>query len=279
MKAYFEGWYFKQQQGNNAIALIPSFHTTPEGEGAYLQVVTPQRAWKIAYPADAMDFDRKKLQVALGKNLFSLNKIRLKAENDEIKLNGELYFSKMEKPKYDIMGPFKVMPFMECKHSVFSLSHSVSGSITLNGESIEFKEGRGYIEGDRGYSFPKHYTWIQGFFKDGTLMISVAEVPFCGLRFNGVVGFVYYMGKEYRLATYLGARTVRDGRWLEVKQGRTVLKIELPENGGHRLSAPVSGKMLRSIRENLCARIRCVFKKGENEQFDLYCDAASFEDE
>ena len=278
MRPYFEGWYFKQQ-GDSSVALIPSFSRTADGGRAQLQVVTPQGTGCIEYPYDALKFNRRNLEVSLGENRFSLSGIRLDAKSRDLELKGELDFSGTVRPKYDIMGPFKAVPLMECRHSVFSLRHSVSGRLTVNGETFSFDRGEGYIEGDRGYSFPKHYTWVQGFFKGGSLMLSVAEIPFCGFRFTGVVGFVYCGAREYRLATYLGARAARDGRRLQVRQGKYLLQLELPENDGHRLSAPVGGRMLRSIRESLCVGIRCMFKIGENEVLDSYCDMASFEDE
>lgn len=39
-------------------------------------------------------------------------------------------------------------------------------------------------------------------------MLSVADIPVMGLRFTGIIGVVLWRGKEYRLATYLGAKVV-----------------------------------------------------------------------
>ena len=56
---------------------------------------------------------------------------------------------------YDIMVPFRWVPGMECRHSVFSMKHSVNGEIRINGKSYLFHHGTGYWEGDRGRSFPE----------------------------------------------------------------------------------------------------------------------------
>ena len=42
------------------------------------------------------------------------------------------------------------------------MKHNTSGEITLNGEKYNFDNGKGYIESDSGYSFPKNYSWVQG---------------------------------------------------------------------------------------------------------------------
>ena len=39
-------------------------------------------------------------------------------------------------------------------------------------------------------------------------MLSVADIPIAGIHFTGIIGNILWEGKEYRLATYLGARLV-----------------------------------------------------------------------
>ena len=62
--------------------------------------------------------------------------------------------------KYDIMGPFVWVPFMEW-HSVYSVQHAVNGTVWINGETYVFQNAHGYWEGDKGRSFPKEYLWTQ----------------------------------------------------------------------------------------------------------------------
>ena len=107
------------------------------------------------------------------------------------------------------MGPFRYVPFMQCRHSVFSMRHPVDGILSINGTPYEFQNAIGYMEGDRGYSFPTKYAWTQCSFPDGALMLSIAEIPFGGFHFTGIIGIVHLRRKEYRLATYLGAKAVK----------------------------------------------------------------------
>ena len=39
---------------------------------------------------------------------------------------------------------------MQCSHGVISMGHPLEGSVRLNGETIDFSGGTGYIETDRG---------------------------------------------------------------------------------------------------------------------------------
>ena len=50
------------------------------------------------------------------------------------------------------MGPFRFIPFLQCRHGVVSMSHKTKGSIQINGDSINFHGGRGYAEKDCGCS-------------------------------------------------------------------------------------------------------------------------------
>lgn len=45
---------------------------------------------------------------------------------------------------------------MECRHSIFSLTHTVSGNLTVNGRVLGFTDGVGYLEGDKGRNEKAH---------------------------------------------------------------------------------------------------------------------------
>ena len=59
------------------------------------------------------------------------------------------------------MGPFRFLPGMECSHGVISMGHALEGTLTLNGAVLDFAGGTGYVETDRGRSFPSAYLWTQ----------------------------------------------------------------------------------------------------------------------
>jgi len=279
MRHYFEGWYFKQQINGNGIAFIPALHMKDNDRSASLQVVLPERSFHLTYPKDAIQIiNRKEPAIELGDNHFSSEGIRININTDELKAQGKLNFGPFNEIRYDVMGPFKFIPFMECRHSVFSMKHDVAGSLKVNGIPMDFSNGTGYIEGDRGRSFPKQYFWTQCFFTEGSLMLAVADIPFLNGSFTGIIGIIMYRGAEYRMATYLGARAecIQKENIL-IHQGNQTLTVHLLEESGEILKAPFLGAMNRIIRENISCKVHYRFEKGNGLLFDFSSDLASFE--
>jgi len=272
MANYFEGWYFKHQKGENTLALIPGMSDTE----SFIQIVTNERAYQVEYPLQA--FIRQN-PVAIAENLFDLRGIALNIQTDEVTLTGEIRYENRAAYKGDIMGPFKYFP-MECRHSVLSMSHSLYGSVALNGKLLDFTGGTGYIEGDRGVSFPSKYTWIHSnaFDEPLSVMVSVAKIPFFGTVFLGCICFVLYKGKESRLATYKGVKVRSNSQdKIEIEQGKYRLLIEPYGQGGHGLPAPDKGKMSRIIHENPSCEARFQFSCNNHIVFDKISPYTSFE--
>lgn len=260
MQNYFCGWYYKCQSPTQTLAVIPAVH----GGSRSIQLITDGGAWNFTeYSA---------------RNTFGTDGFTLDLHADKISAVGEIRFGKLSPLRHNIMGPFRFVPFMECRHSVVSMRHCVNGSISVNGADYHFKNALGYIEGDCGRSFPKEYVWTQCFFDGGSLMLSAAEIPFAGLHFTGVIGAILFRGKEYRIATYLGAKTVKiaDGEII-VRQGGYVFSAALVEKHAHPLNAPVNGKMSRTIHENASCRAAYRFEKNGQVLFEFQSDRASFE--
>lgn len=88
--------------------------------------------------------------------------------------------------------------------------------------------------------------WTHCFFSGGSLMLSVADIPMAGMHFTGIIGVILYHGKEYRLATYLGAKAlqVHNGK-IRIVHGDMKLEVCLLERVRCSLKAPVSGNMKR----------------------------------
>ncbi len=278
----FEGMYFKQQAGERMLAFIPALHTNNSGKRtASLQVVTRGCAHFIELPANSVVIDRRAMSVSTGIGMFSPSGIELDLKTPALSITGKLLFKQGVKPRGDIMGPYRFVPFMECRHGVFSLTHGVDGSLVVNGETLDFTNGIGYTEGDRGRSFPGRYIWTHyGWTTDRpcSLMLSVAAVRPLGKAFTGIIGFVYFGGREYRLATYCGAqlKSIEDSA-VTVRQGPYELTARLLGDGGQMLSAPVSGAMTRLIRESLSCRAAYRFSDNGRVLFDSVTDKASFE--
>ena len=280
---YFEGWYFKHQAPDGALlALIPALHVDAAGtRTASLQVVTDGGSWWLPYSGEALQAAEGLFQIWLGGNLFNRKGLWLELEAEGLSLRGELRYGPFTPLRSDIMGPFRLAPGMECRHGVVSMGHRLEGTLTLNGKAIDFTGGTGYIETDRGRSFPTRYLWTQCAWKEernSSLMLSVADVPLGRARFTGCICAALYGGREYRLATYLGARAER---WSEggalITQGKYRLAVELLEGRGQPLRAPALGDMSRTIRESLSAVARYRLWEGDALLFDHTDSRASFE--
>ncbi len=273
---YFKGWYFKCSNKENTIGFIPAYHRSDNMETASLQIITDDEAYNI--PFDYMSYSEKPLLARIGKCLFSENGIMIDIDTDTVSAKGILKFSGLSPISYDIMGPFKFVPYMQCRHSVYSMKHQINGKITINRKPYIFENGKGYIEGDRGYSFPKKYIWTQCFFRNGSVMLSVADIPSLGFHFTGIIGVVMINRKEYRIATYLGARIKSIGRnYIVIKQGNFEIVAKLIEKNSHPLYAPDKGLMSRTIHESASCKAYYQFIYKGKTLYKFKSCHASFE--
>lgn len=260
MRKEFRGRYYKCQSDTQTLAVIEAVH----GKSRSVQIITDDGSWSFSRCLDRCRFSDEGFFLDLHEN--------------GVSAVGKISLGPLSPIRYDIMGPFRFVPFMQCRHSVYSMRHRTDGCIRINGTQYEFRDALGYIEGDRGRSFPKEYAWTQCFFDGGSLMLSVADIPFSGVHFTGVIGIIAMRGKEYRLATYLGARAVKTSDdEVIVRQGGYTFSAKLLEKRGLPLNAPVCGSMVRTIHESAACRAAYRFEKSGKVILQFESDKASFE--
>lgn len=276
MYHFFYGWYLKCQSDTQTLSVIPAVHQTGKKRICSIQIITESNAWSVEFPANA--YRRTGRTISIGKNQFGENGIRLAIRTPDLNIKGKLDFGTLTPLKYNIMGPFSFVPFLECRHSVWSMQHLVCGTAYINQQKYTFQNAQGYWEGDQGQSFPKKYIWTQCCFSGGSLMLSVADIPMAGFHFNGVIAVILWQGREYRLATYLGAKAVKiQNGVVKIVQGSLTLEARLLERTGNPLKAPVKGNMIRTIHESAACRTFYRFQKGNHTLFAFETDMASFE--
>ncbi|MFK7936140.1 MAG: tocopherol cyclase family protein [Saprospiraceae bacterium] len=279
---YFEGWYFKivDPTEQYAFALIPGISLGKDGtQHAFIQSLDGKQRRTAYHEFTAAEFqpaaDRFALQ--LGNNFFSVNRMKL----DLPELKGEVAFSNLHPwPKMlgapGIMGWYSFVPFMQCYHGVVSVDHNISGSLEVNGKTVSFDGGKGYIEKDWGRSFPSSWIWMQTnhFGQDMpiSLMASVARIPWLGNHFVGyIVGFLY-KNKIHRFATYTGAKMkaeiVNDQVKLSFKDSRYRLEITAERTDGGNLISPIDGNMVGKVNESLQSEIYVTFYERESLIFE-----------
>lgn len=282
MKNYFKGWYFKAQNHRQTVALIPAMHIDENGKkSASIQIIADSGVWCEWFAYEQFSCRGNKPQVEIGENVFCEQGLKLNIRTEEITASGSMEFGTLSPIRYDIMGPFRYVPFMECRHSVVSMTHTVKGCININGEEYRFDNDNGYIEGDRGRSFPKVYAWTQCNFFDETpnsIMLSVADIPLGTVRFTGIIGVILWHGKEYRIASYLGAKAEHIGKGeIVISQGKYKLSVKLVKMQDKPLFAPICGTMKRMIRESPSCTAFYSFEVGGNKLFEFETERAAFE--
>lgn len=276
MRDSFYGWYIKCQSATQTLAVIPAIHQTGKKSTCSIQIITDREVWAASFPSQA--FRQTDQNIYIDGNRFDRDGILLNIKTPNLTVKGKLSFGSLSPLKYDIMGPFALVPFMECRHSIWSMQHSVCGTISINEQNYSFPNGQGYWEGDRGRSFPKEYAWTQCFLPHGSLMLSVADIPVAGIHFTGIIGIVSWKNHEYRLATYLGAKAVKiKNGIMRIVQGDMELEARLLKSAGHPLMAPDNGCMTRTIHESASCRAFYQFRKNGCILFALTTDFASFE--
>lgn len=281
-KSYFEGWYLRHQQKGKVFAVIPAFHVDESGRAsASIQIITNEKAYMIAFDAEEFWVAPNRFWVKIGKSIFCSKGIYLDIETEEVTAKGVIHYWELMEPSSDIMGPFKYLPFMQCKHGLLSLYHQIDGRVRVNKEVMYFSEGKGYIEKDWGSSFPSSYTWTQcnwGGQRPGCIMASAAQIPLGKFRFTGCIAIVLHCGKAYRFATYTGARVVKCTATEIILQQRSYrLRIQVQEGQGHDLKAPQKGNMMRLVNETPIGKVTYQLWKKEKVVIDYHSQDAAFE--
>ena len=267
-RSYFEGWYFKLvSRDKRSLAIIPGLAYDEHGEGhAFIQILDGNKKTSSYIKFDVSQFraSKDKFLVTIGGNVFSDQQITLNL--DELK--GTISFRDTvgwPKPWYSpgIMGPFSFVPFMECYHGIVSMDHQLQGNMNLNGENIDFWDGRGYIEKDWGRSFPSAYTWMQSnhFSERGiSLKCSVARIPWLRSSFTGFIAGLWYKDHLIRFTTYNSSELLKCG----IEQNQVIIKLKNPDfllditanrSEATQLASPIRGAMEGRIQETMNARL------------------------
>jgi tocopherol cyclase len=282
---YFEGWYFKLVSADKrtSLALIPGISLAKKDPHAFIQVFLVKHGENptllneyIRFSVDQFVADPKDFHVSIGMNQFSFTHLHLDIRQANLTLMGDLQILNITPINRgflnpSIMGPFAYLPAMECSHGVLSLNHTFKGKLNINGEAIDFTGGKGYLEKDWGTSFPSHYVWMQGNHfsePDTSFFFSYANIPYLGLRFQGLISHLYLGGKHYRFATYNGGKIIseilseRQAEYV-IKKGDYRLKIIGRIDQVVNLPSPKLGRMDQTIKEGLSGQVLLWLMKGK----------------
>jgi len=199
-KNYYEGWYNKIVDNNGKIsyAFIPTIaiNNKSNSSQAFIQVLNgvTGKMHYVRYELEKFEnLSNVVFKIRIHKNYFSTKGFSLNINQDEMKIKGKieycnpiLWLRSFLKP--NIMGFLSYIPFLETYHGIVSMNHSIKGSLDINDQTIDFTDGKGYVEKDWGSSFPEGYIWCQtNHFSENELsmVLSVAFVPLFGIKIKG----------------------------------------------------------------------------------------------
>ena len=279
---YFEGWYFKHVSNNreHVLSFIPGIALTKTDKHAFIQIIDgiSGKTWNINYPLTEFSSSEKAFEIKVGKSVFTETGIELNIESDEITVKGKIQFTNLTKYPATffspgIMGWYSFVPFMECKHGIGSVSHNLSGAITINNKSVNFSDGTGYIEKDWGTSFPESWIWLHcNTFDKGrnSFTFSVAKIPWLGNFFVGHICFLYFDEKFYLFATYNNSKIVNlkfanKKLEFEIRNRNHHLKVTAVQKQSGNLKAPVTGEMNRIIKESVNSEVQIELFENSGE--------------
>ena len=105
-KGFFEGWYFKMKKGEHTLA--------------------------APYPIQKFSFLQNPYEIIIDKCIFTKRSASFFLHEKGLCLKGDVGFgplSEIDSSRFcpDIMGPFSYLPFLQCRHGILSMGHTVTG--------------------------------------------------------------------------------------------------------------------------------------------------------
>jgi len=213
---FFEGWYYKlvSADGRYKVAIIPGVILGQDAH-AFVQVLNGADGTTAYHTFPLLDFqaDPKRFALAIGGNRFDGSRLSMDIDRPEGQLAGQVQLGPLHPWPVSLLSPgimgwYAWVPRMECYHGVLSFNHTLQGRLSLNGKTMDFSGGHGYIEKDWGQSFPAAWVWFQSNHFGSQLACitaSVAMIPWVGRAFRGFIAGLWLDGRLYRFATYSGA--------------------------------------------------------------------------
>ena len=152
---------------------------------------------------------------------------------------------------------------MECYHGIISMDQILKGHLEVDGEFLDFENGRGYIEKDWGQSFPSAYLWLQTnhFSQPGiSFKASVAKIPYMGYSFVGFIAGLWLGDRLIQFTTYNRSvlrKSVIDAEKVElvIQNKNYQLEVRIKREASNSLASPILGLMDGRIEESMNARI------------------------
>ncbi|ERI90088.1 hypothetical protein HMPREF1982_04355 [Clostridiales bacterium oral taxon 876 str. F0540] len=296
---FFEGWYFKivHPHRNITYCFIPGIFLSNKKEcsHSFIQVLNGYESNFKYLTFKRSDFkaSSSKFDVSVENNHFSLNRINININEQEIKIMGNLEFNNIIKWPDTLINPgsmgfYNYLSFMQCYSQVCAIDGYIKGSLDINGENIDFTGGKVYIEKNWGKAFPYSYIWVQGNSfnsSHGAVTASIGHVPMPFTSFTGFLIGINANNKFYKFTTInkskISIKFDDESIILEAHKKDCILKLRgiYEEKNFMNLFAPREDKMVPIARETLQGRLEVILydKKSNEIILNDSCNCAGIE--
>lgn len=273
-KPYFEGWYVKTLDADNdlSIALIPGIaHFDKDESFVQYNIIYKGQTFsgKITFERKEFDVVGNPQTILLPKFLLNEKGVRGSLSDGNNRLVFDLDFGLFTPISQTVISPSIMGPFeyasMPCSHDVISMKHHVKGTVIINGKRITVQNGIGYMEKDRGRTFPKNYVWAQAndFNENNkaSFFVSVARIQKTPLDFIGNIAIFHDGHEEHRFASYLGTRVkvevddYKNSYTVILKNLTKQLEVTVTLSNQMTLLAPMNDTMDYTIKETIKSHI------------------------
>lgn len=268
-KPYFEGWYYKVTNDTYSLAVIFGINKNTIDDHGFIQTLDTisGKEQYLRFPLHEVHITNDPFHIQMGENHFYNDALILDIKqpisiNMHVRL-GDFHYLKSTAFAPTIMGPFTYIPHMECVHTIYSLYHKIVGKIEINKQELSVYDAIGYIEKDRGTSFPTTYFWLQSNHFDeqdkASLFLSIASIPLPVLDFTGIIMVLMFGDQQLRIGSYYGAKVKvikkikNQGYKIIMEQGKYRICIKVYMGKIFVLSAPSMGEMKHKVYETLSA--------------------------
>jgi hypothetical protein len=285
---YFEGWYYKivDSASKNIAAFIVGIALNRKEKSSHCFVQffdgIKEYAHYFKYPIEEFSASETEYDVKIGPNRFSTTSLHVDIDQKGVQIKGDLGFDDLSLFKcpgvgYGLMGAADFVPFLEGRHGIVAMDYIIEGKLSINGEVVDFTNGRGYTEKDLGTSFPKAYIWMQTnhFGRSKTsFMAAIARIPIFGIDITGPLSAFMLDGKIYRfgpdnLSKLKIFEITEDCLKCKISNPKFELEIDAKKTGGVFLPSPNQGDMSSNIQESLQAKIHIKFIKKTGKKHSV----------
>lgn len=273
---FFEGWYFKlvDASAKHVFVLIPGIHLDQQKKHShsFIQVLKGKAVnyQYLKFPNNAFFASNHPFYISIHDNYFSLKGIKLNVVVPEIKIKGMVNFKHVLKWPDTLLNPgsmgfYNYIPFMQCYAQVCVMDMDLEGHLHIDGEEIDFSQGKGYIEKNWGKAFPYSWIWIQSNnfrHAQASLSCSLAHIPFSFFSFRGFLIGLYVDGIFYSFTTINRSQIQilkkESDVTIKVENRRYVLNIQTQTlfKNFMLLNGPRNGKMVPLVQENLQGEVQ-----------------------